>query len=146
MTTSQPGPGHTRKIGNCEPPGYPAPYTDAVTEAASPVRNPIAVETIASAIARGWREEGNTVQMLTPATVYLPHRKLVEWVFEDAKSAAESTEVLQKIRKRGIEVGLILPMPELGRAHEEFWGTGFLLYGWIDRGDNVVRFTAPEVA
>ena len=50
------------------------------------------------------------------------------------------------IRKRGIDVSLVLPMPELGRAYEECWGTRVSLYGWIDRGDNVIRFIGPEVA
>lgn len=127
--------------------GHQGPYTDAMTEAGSPVRSPIAVEDIARAIARSWEEEANTtVQMLTATAVYLIERKLVEWVFEDAKSAAESAHIFRQIRKRGIDVGVVLPMPELGRAHEELWGTGLVLYGWIDRGDNVIRFTGPEVA
>lgn len=122
-------------------------YTDAMTDVGSPVHSRIAVEDIASSIARSWQDEANTtVRMLTSTAVYLHERKLVEWVFESAKSAADYAEVFEQIRKRGIDVGVVLPMPELGRAHEEFWGTGLILYGWIDRGDNVIRFTGPEVA
>lgn len=127
--------------------GNQCAYTDGMTEAGSPVRSPIAVKDIANAIARSWQNEGTTtVRMLTETAVYLQERKLVEWVFEDAKSAADFGEIFRKIRKRGIDVGIVLPMSELGRAHEEFWGTGLILYGWIDRGDNVIRFTGPEVA
>lgn len=123
------------------------PYTGTMTDVESPVRSPIAVEEIAEAIAEGWRHEGDaTVEMLTPTAVYIVERKLVEWAFQDANSAAERSDVFDQIRKRGIDVGIVLPVPELGRAHEEFWGTGLILYGWIDRGDNVVRFTGPEVA
>jgi hypothetical protein len=124
-----------------------SPYTDAMTDVESPPRSPIAVEQIAEAIAQIWRHEGDTtVEMLTPTAVYIVERKLVEWAFEDTNSAAERSDLFDQIRKRGIDVGIVLPMPELGRAHEEFWGTGLILYGWIDRGDNVVRFTGPEVA
>jgi hypothetical protein len=120
-------------------------YTCGMTEVGSPSR--IAVEDIANAIARSWQDEANTtVRMLTITAVYLDERKLVEWVFESTKSAADYADVFKQIRKRGIDVGVVLPMPELGRAHEEFWGTGLILYGWIDRGDNVIRFTGPEVA
>lgn len=127
--------------------GNRSPYTGAMAEAGSPVRSPISVNDIAKAIARSWQEEANsTVQMLTETAVYLAERKLVEWVFEDTASAAKFSDIFRQIRKRGIDVGIVLPMPELGRAHEEFWGTGLVLYGWIDRGDSVVRFTRPEVA
>lgn len=141
-----------KQPGHADDPGLSTndrrcPYTDAMTEAGSPVRSPIAVEDIAKAIARSWQEEANTtVQMLTETALYLIERKLVEWVFEDAAAAAECADIFRQIRKRGIDVGIVLPMPELGRAHEEFWGTGLVLYGWIDRGDNVIRFTGPEVA
>lgn len=122
-------------------------YTDAMTEAGSPARSSIAADDIAKMIARSWQEEANsTVEMLTETTVYLVERKLIEWVFEDTASAAKYSETFSQIRKRGIDISIILPMPELGRAHEEFWGTGLALYGWIDRGDNVIRFTGPEVA
>jgi hypothetical protein len=130
--------------------GMPTPsdrqtYTGGMTEVGSPSR--IAVEDVANAIARSWRDEANTtVRMLTTTAVYLHERKLVEWVFESTKSAADYANVFKQIRKRGVDVGVVLPMPELGRAHEEFWGTGLILYGWIDRGDNVIRFTGPEVA
>lgn len=118
-----------------------------MTEAGSPVRSPIAVDAIAKTIARRWQEEANsTIEMLTETTVYLVERKLVEWVFEDTASAVKCSDIFSQIRKQGIDVSIVLPMPELGRAHEEFWGTGLVLYGWIDRGDNVIRFTGPEVA
>lgn len=127
--------------------GTPYQYTDPMTELGSPVRSHISVEDIAKAIALSWQEDGKTtVEMVTPAAVYLYERRLVEWVFGDAKSAAEHSDILGQVRKRGIEVSIILPMPELGLAHEEFWGTGLHLYGWIDRGDNVIRFIGPEVA
>ncbi|MDP7704290.1 hypothetical protein [Mycobacterium sp. TY815] len=122
-------------------------YTDAMTDVGSPVHRQIAVEDIANAIARRWQDEANTtVRMLTSTAIYLQERKLVEWVFESTKSAADHADVFKQIRKRGIDVGVVLPMPELGSAHEEFWGTGLTLYGWIDRGDEVIRFTGPEVA
>lgn len=122
-------------------------YTDDMTDVGSPVHSQIAVEDIATAIAQRWQDEADTtVRMLTPTAVYLHERKLVEWVFESIKSAADNAEVFKQIRKRGIDVGIVLPMPELGLAHEEFWGTGLTLYGWIDRGDGIVRFTGPEVA
>ena len=124
-----------------------SPYTGPMTELGSPVRSQISVEDIAKAIALSWQEDGKTtVEMLTPTAVYLYERKLVEWVCGDAKSAAALTDTFEQIRKRGINVAIVLPMPELGHAHEEFWGTGLNLYGWIDRGDNVIRFTGPEVA
>ncbi|MCV7209910.1 hypothetical protein H7J75_14700 [Mycolicibacterium canariasense] len=107
----------------------------------------MAVEAVANAIARRWRDQADTtVRMVTPTAVYLHERKLVEWVFESTKTAADFADTFKQIRKRGIDVAIVLPMPELGRAHEEFWGTGLSLYGWIDRGDNVIRFTGPEVA
>lgn len=125
----------------------PPAYTDAMTEVGSPAHSSIGLEDIARAIASRWGDESNTtVRMLTDTAIYLHERKLVEWVFEDTESAADYADVFRQIRKRGIDVGIVLPMPELGRAHEEFWGTGLVLYGWIDRGDNVVRFTGPEVA
>ena len=125
----------------------PSPYTGAMTEAGSPVKSTISVKDIADGIARSWQQHaGITVQMLTDTAIYLVERKLVEWVVEDAASAATSTDVFRQIRKLGIDVAIVLPMPELGRAHEELWGTGLVLYGWIDRGDNVIRFTEPEVA
>jgi hypothetical protein len=118
-----------------------------MTDVGSPVHSQIAVDAIANAIAQSWQGEANTtVRMLADNAVYLHERKLVEWVFESTKLAAEYADVFKQIRKRGIDVGVVLPMPELGRAHEEFWGTGLILYGWIDRGDNVIRFTGPEVA
>lgn len=118
-----------------------------MTELGSPVRSQISVEEIAKAIAVSWQEDGKTtVEMVTPTAVYLYERKLVEWVFEDVKSATQHSDIFDEVRKRGIEVAIILPMPELGLAHEEFWGTGLNLYGWIDRGDNVIRFVGPEVA
>ncbi len=122
-------------------------YTASMTNVGSPVHHRIAVEDIANTIARRWQDESNTtVRMLTSTAVYLHERKLVEWVFESTKSAADYADILKQIRKRGIDVGVVLPMPEPGRAHEEFWGTGLILYGWIDRGDDVIRFTGPEVA
>jgi hypothetical protein len=127
--------------------GNRCPYTGPMTELGSPVRSQVSVEEIAKAIALSWQEDGKTtVEMVTPNAVYLYERKLVEWVFGDAKSAAEFSDTFAQIRKRGIEVAIILPMPELGFAHEEFWGTGLNLYGWVDRGDNVIRFIGPEVA
>jgi hypothetical protein len=144
MSTSEPDHAEGHGLSTS---GNRCPYTGAMTDVGSPVRRSIAVEDIARAIAQSWQKEGNTtVEMITPTAVYLYERKLVEWVFEDAKSAGESSEIFEQIRKRGIEVAIVLPMPELGRAHEEFWGTGLNLYGWIDRGDNVIRFTGPEVA
>lgn len=137
---------------HAEDPGMLTPlfrrtYTDAMTEVGSPVHSDVAVEAIADAIARSWLDEANTtVRKLTSTAVYLHERKLIEWVFESARSAADYADVFEQIRKRGVDVGVVLPMPELGRAHEEFWGTGLILYGWIDRGDNVIRFTGPEVA
>lgn len=144
MSGTQPGhaddPGLSANGGQC-------PYTGAMTDLGSPVHGRIAVEDIASAIARSWQDQANTtVRMLTTTAVYLHERKLVEWVFESVKTAADYADTFKQIRKRGIEVGIVLPMPELGLAHEEFWGTGLTLYGWIDRGDNVIRFTGPEVA
>lgn len=122
-------------------------YTDAVTDVGSTVHRQITVEDIANAIARRWQDEANTtVRMLTSTVVYLHECKLVEWVFESTKAAADHTDAFKQIRKRGIDVGVVLPMPELGSAHEEFWGTGLTLYGWIDRGDEIIRFTGPEVA
>jgi hypothetical protein len=137
--------------GHADESGLPSPdsrgpYTHPMTEAGSPAKSEIAVVDIANAIANRWREGGETAELLTPTAVYLQERKLIEWVFEDAKSASASSELLDQIRKRGVNVAVVLPMPELGRAHEEFWGTGLTLYGWIDRGDNILRFTGPEVA
>lgn len=127
--------------------GNQCPYTGNMADVGSPIHNQITVEDIANAIARRWQDGASTtVQMLTPTAAYLHERKLVEWAFESTKSAADHTNIFKQIRKRGIDVGIVLPMPELGRAHEEFWGTGLTLYGWIDRGDGVVRFTGPEVA
>lgn len=123
-----------------------SPYTRSMTEAGSPARSQIALLDIADAIARRWRKGGETAEMLTPTAVYLQERKLVEWVFEDAESASASSDLFEQIRERGVGIAIVLPMPELGRAHEAFWGTGLTLYGWIDRGDNVIRFTGPEVA
>ena len=122
-------------------------YTDAMMDVGSPVQNRIAVEEIANSIARSWKGVANTtVRMLTSTAVYLEERKLVEWAFESAESAADHADTFEQIRKCGIDVGVVLPIPELGRAHEQFWGTGLILYGWIDRGDNIIRFTGPEVA
>ncbi|MDX1884971.1 hypothetical protein [Mycolicibacterium sp. 120270] len=118
-----------------------------MTEAVSPLKSTLSAVEIANAIAERWREEGTTnVEMLMPTAVYLYDRKLVEWVFEDTRSAAEFADSFKQIRKRGIDVGIVLPVAEVGRAHEEFWGTGLILYGWIDRGDKMIRFTGPEVA
>lgn len=127
--------------------GNLCPYTVDMTELGTPARSRISVEQIATAIAASWQADGRTsVEMLNPSALYLYERKLVEWVFEDANSAAALSDTFDQIRKRGIEVAIVLPMPELGRAHEELWGTGLHLYGWIDRGDNVLRFIGPEVA
>ncbi|WP_234816890.1 MULTISPECIES: hypothetical protein [Mycolicibacterium] len=123
------------------------PYTVVMTDVGTATQSRISIEDIAKAIAQSWHENENTsVELLTPTAVYLYERRLVEWVCESAQTAAELSGVFEQIRKRGIEVAVVLPMPELGRAHEEFWGTGLRLYGWIDRGDNVIRFTGPEVA
>lgn len=125
----------------------PYPYTDAMTDMGTATRGRFAIEDIASAIARSWREnENTTVEMLTETAVYLYELRLVEWVFESTQSAMQQRGTFEQIRKRGIEVAIVLPMPEMGHAHEEFWGTGLLLYGWIDRGDKVIRFVGPEVA
>jgi hypothetical protein len=97
-------------------------YTDDMTDVGSPVHGRTAVEDIANGIARRWQDEADTsVRMLTPTAVYLHERKLVEWVFESTKTAADYADTFKQIRKRGIDVGIVLPMPELGRAHEEFW-------------------------
>lgn len=144
MSAEQPHHADDRELSTTD---SQCPYTGAMTELGSPVRSQISVEAVADAIARSWQGEANTsVRKLTDTAVYLHERKLVEWVFDSVKSAADYADVFKQIRKRGVDVGVVLPMPELGRAHEEFWGTGLILYGWIDRGDNVIRFTGPEVA
>jgi hypothetical protein len=38
--------------------------------------------------------------MLNATTVYLHERKLVEWVFESAKSAADYADISRQIRKQ----------------------------------------------
>lgn len=144
MSAKQPHHAHERGLPTN---GNQCPYTEGMAELGSPVRSQISLEDNAKAIALSWQDDGTTtVEMITPTAVYLYERKLVEWVFEDAESAAKYSQLFDRIRKRGIDVAIVLPMPELGRAHEEFWGTGLSLYGWIDRGDNVIRFTGPEVA
>jgi hypothetical protein len=70
----------------------------------------------------------------------------LESVFNDVASALEALDVLTKVRKSGVNVSVVLPIIELGRAHEELWGTGLVLHGWIEHDDGSVRFTGPEVA
>src|SRR6478609_3264998 len=89
-------------------------YTGAMTDVGTPVHSQIAVNAIANAIAQSWQGEASTtVRMLADNAVYLHERKLVEWVFESTKVAAEYADVFKQIRKRGIDVGVVLPMPEL---------------------------------
>lgn len=126
-----------------------ASYTHAMIEAESPVRSDfaLAAEAIANAIEAMWSHDGSTsVQRLAPTTVFLRERRLVEWVFDDVESAVLEADTFRQIRKRGIDVNLMFPIADLGRAHDEFWGSGLMLYGWIDRGDNHIRFTGPEIA
>ncbi|RIT08841.1 hypothetical protein D2E74_04815 [Mycobacteroides abscessus] len=118
-------------------------------EAESPVRggSTLVSEAIADAIEAMWSHDGSTsVHRLAPTTVFLRERRLVEWVFDDVESAVSEADIFRQIRKRGIDVNLMFPIAELGRAHDEFWGSGLMLYGWIDRGDSHIRFTGPEIA
>lgn len=124
-----------------------APYTGAMTKAGSSTRNSIPASAIAKAIADRWSShDSSDVEMLSPTFVYLRQHRLLESVFDDAASALEALSILTKVRKTGVDVAVILPLAELGRAHEELWGTGLVLHGWIDAGDGTVRFTGPEVA
>lgn len=121
-------------------------YTGAMTEAWSPIKSSIPASAIANAIAARWNEEDSSaVEILAPTLVYLRQHRLLEGVFDDAAAAREALEMLSKVRKTGVEVAVILPLTELGRAHEELWGTGLILYGWVEH-DGTVRFTGPEVA
>lgn len=122
-------------------------YTGGMTEAGSPTKSSIPASVIASAIAARWNEQDSSnVEMLGPTFVYLRQRRLLEAVFDDVPSAVKALEVLTKVRKSGVEVAVILPIVELGRAHEELWGTGLVLHGWAEHADGSVRFTGPEVA
>ncbi len=127
-------------------PGLVNSYTCAMTQAGSPTKS-FPASLIASAIAARWNEEDSSnVEMLSPTFVYLRQHRLLESVFDDAASALEALELLTKVRKTGVEVAVILPIVELGRAHDALWGTGLFLHGWTEHGDGTVRFTGPEVA
>jgi hypothetical protein len=122
-------------------------YTCGMTEAGSPTKSSVPASDIASAIAARWNEEDSSnVEMLAPTFVYLRQHRLLESVFDDAASAFKALDVLTKVQKSGVNVAVILPVVELGRAHEELWGTGLVLHGWIEHDDGTVRFTGPEVA
>jgi hypothetical protein len=122
-------------------------YTGGMTEAGVPIRSSIPASAIATAIASRWSEQDSSnVEMLGPTFVYLRQHHLLESVFDDAATAHAALEVLTRVRKSGVGVSVILPVAELGRAHEELWGTGLVLHGWIEHADGTVRFTGPEVA
>lgn len=123
------------------------PYTCAMTKAGSPTRSSVPASVIANAIADRWNEEDSSnVEMLGSTFIYLRQHRLLESVFDDAASAFKALDVLEKVLKTGVNVAVILPVVELGRAHEELWGTGLVLHGWIEHEDGTVRFTGPEVA
>jgi hypothetical protein len=124
-----------------------APYTCGMTEAGSPTKSSVPANVIARAIAARWNEEDSSnVEMLAPTFIYLRQHRLLESVFDDAASAYEALDMLTKVQKSGVNVAVILPVMELGRAHEELWGTGLVLHGWMEHADGTVRFTGPEVA
>jgi hypothetical protein len=134
-------------MGGFSPSQPPSPYTDGMTEAWSPPASLIPSDVIAKAIADRWTGDGTTaVEVLAPNIIYLRQQKLVECVFDDARSAYKMSNMFKRLRKAGAEVVIILPMSEIGRAHEEFWGTGMTLQGWIHHGDGMIRFAGPEVA
>lgn len=123
------------------------PYTGAMMEAGSPTTSSIPASVIAAAIANRWSHEGSSeVEMLGPTFVYLQKHRLLESVFDDASEAFKALDVLTRVRKAGVNVAVILPLNEIGRAHEELWGTGLTLHGWVEHDDGTVRFTGPEVA
>lgn len=123
------------------------PYTCAMTRAGSPTKSSVSASVIANAVAARWSEEDSSnVEMLGPTFIYLRQHRLLESVFDDAASALKALDVLDKVLKTGVNVAVILPVVELGRAHEELWGTGLILHGWIEHEDGTVRFTGPEVA
>ncbi|MEH3141313.1 MAG: hypothetical protein PGN37_14280 [Mycobacterium kyogaense] len=118
-----------------------------MTDAGSATKSSVPASAIASAIAARWSEQDSSdVEMLAPTFVYLRQHRLLESVFDDAASASDALETLTKVRKSGVNVAVILPIVELGRAHEALWGTGLLLHGWVEHEDGTVRFTGPEVA
>lgn len=122
-------------------------YTDDMLEAGSPTKNSLPASVIAGAIAARWNEQASSsAEMLAPTYVYVHQKRLLEAVFDDADEAETALGVLRKVRKTGVNVAAILPLSELGRAHDALWGTGLTLHGWIERGDGTVRFTGPEVA
>ncbi|BCO45439.1 hypothetical protein MINTM008_13580 [Mycobacterium intracellulare] len=122
-------------------------YTDGMMEAGSPTKNSIPASAIAGAIAARWNEQASSsVEMLAPTFVYVHQHRLLEAVFDNANEAEAALGVLRKVRKTGVSVAAILPLSELGRAHDALWGTGLTLHGWVEHGDGTVRFTGPEVA
>lgn len=122
-------------------------YTGGMLEAGSPTTSSFPASAIAGAIAARWNEEVSPgVEMLAPTFLYVHQHRLLETVFDSANEAEAALEVLRKARKSGVNVAVILPIAELGRAHDALWGTGLTLHGWVEHGDGSVRFTGPEVA
>ncbi|HEY3472602.1 MAG TPA: hypothetical protein VGL47_46220 [Amycolatopsis sp.] len=90
---------------------------------------------------------GNTVAATALGPVILvPRLRHAECVLATAEPWMSARHALRALVDQGWVVNALVPLGELGTAHEVFRGLPLRLQGWWERDDRVLAFTDPEVA
>lgn len=110
------------------------------------VRQRFSAAEVAEFVQRLWSRSGEPAEVLSEVFVVLPRSGRVECVFDDLGALAKSRDTIAELLRHGIDVNALLPVPLLGRAHEELRGMGISLQGWLEAEDGTPRFISPERA
>jgi hypothetical protein len=98
-----------------------------------------------------WASLAEQLGNIVPTTalgpvILVPRLRHAECVLATATSWTSARHALRVLVDQGWVVNALVPLGELGTAHEVFRGLPLRLQGWWERDDRDMAFTDPEVA
>lgn len=76
---------------------------------------------------------------------YVPNLRRVETIFNGEKLDKHCFDSFLELRSKGLEIWVLVPLPQMGQAHSSYKGfADFIQAWWWDENMSCIKFSHPE--